>query len=145
MDGFEMQAFDYILKPLSRERFDIYIARLQDFFELRTKAFAYQNNESDFIIIKQGYDKYKIATRDIIYLEAMKDYTKITTTNGNYLVLTTFGNMLGNLSPQKFIQVHRSFIINSGNLSAIKDNKVCLGKYELPVGKIYRQKLADIF
>ncbi|MEP6674760.1 MAG: LytTR family DNA-binding domain-containing protein [Ferruginibacter sp.] len=144
LDGFELEVFDYILKPLNHERFAKCVLRLQDFFELRSKAFAYQNNEPDFIIIRQGHDKYKIALKDIIYLEAMKDYTKIITLNGNYLVLTTFANMLKSLSV-KFIQVHRSFIINSEQFSAMKDNKLYLDKYVLPIGKLYRQKLADLF
>ncbi|MEO8406209.1 MAG: LytTR family DNA-binding domain-containing protein, partial [Chitinophagaceae bacterium] len=80
IEGFEMNVFDYLLKPVSEERFEKCALRLKDFFQLRQQAFAFsREQESDFIIIRQGHDKQKLLLQDILYFEAMKDYTKIVT------------------------------------------------------------------
>ena len=67
LESYELDAFDYLLKPVSSERFATCAFRLRDFYEMRMKSFAFDNEqETNFIIIKQGYDKYKIPVQDII-------------------------------------------------------------------------------
>ena len=111
----------------------------------KQKAFAFEKEEEEnFIVIKQGYDKYKIAIHDIIYLEAMKDYTKIVTETGPYLLLGTLSGVLTKLPSKDFRQVHRSFIINIQKINAVRGNKVILQEYELPVGKFYKHTLSEI-
>ena len=145
LNGFELEAFDYILKPFNSERFSRCALRLNDFFQLKQKAFAFEKEEEEnFIVIKQGYDKYKIAIHDIIYLEAMKDYTKIVTETGPYLLLGTLSGVLTKLPSKDFRQVHRSFIINIQKINAVRGNKVILQEYELPVGKFYKHTLSEI-
>jgi two-component system, LytTR family, response regulator len=145
LDGYELQVFDYILKPVTIERFEKCALRLKDFFQLRNAAFAFSNEQDlNFIIIKQGYDKHKIALAEIVYLEAMKDYTKIVTATKNYLVLETFTNMQQKLSPDKFIRIHRSYIVNTNKITLTKNNKIYINDFELPVGKIYRKALVDL-
>ncbi len=145
LDGFELQVFDYLLKPVSSERFEKCALRLKDFFQLRNNAYAFaQEQEYDFVVIKQGYDKYKLSLHEIIYLEAMKDYTKIITALKNYLVLETFSNMQHKLPAQKFVRIHRSYIVNTDKISLIKNNKVYIESYELPVGKMYKNVLSDL-
>ncbi len=90
LDGYELQVFDYLLKPVSSERFERCALRLKEFFQLRNDAFAFSHEqESNFITIKQGYDKYKLSLNEIMYLEAMKDYTKIVTSSKRYLVFVS--------------------------------------------------------
>ncbi|MFT4154345.1 LytR/AlgR family response regulator transcription factor [Parafilimonas sp.] len=70
LDSYELQIFDYLLKPVSKERFEKCALRLKDFFLLRNNAFAYaQEQETNFIVIKQGYDKHKLPLQDVLYLE----------------------------------------------------------------------------
>jgi DNA-binding LytR/AlgR family response regulator len=142
IEGYERQAFDYLLKPLSPGRFEQCAHRLRDFFQLRAKAFAFdRHSESDVLVIKQGYERYKLHLPDILYLEAMKDYTRIVTRQCPYLVLNTLTGMMEQLPPDRFIRIHRSFIVNRDRIDALKDNKVILQTHELPVGKIYRSAL----
>jgi DNA-binding LytR/AlgR family response regulator len=145
LDGYEVEAFDYLLKPVTNERFSKCVSRLQDFFQLRDKAVAFEKeSESNFIIIKQGYDKYKINVNDILFLEAMKDYTKLVSMNTQYLVLGTLSGMYEKLPSASFIRIHRSYIVNCNKITATKGNKVYISNYELPVGKLYKKAIDGI-
>lgn len=143
LESYELDAFDYLLKPVSSERFARCALRLRDFFQLKEKAFAFDNEEGkDFIIIKQGYDKYKIALQDLVYLEAMKDYTKIITSEKQYLVLSTLNAFIERLPADIFIRIHRSYVINKTKIDAIQKNKISIQSLELPVGKMYKDALS---
>jgi len=145
IEGYELEAFDYLLKPLSAERFDHCAMRLLDFLRLRSKAYAFdKDHQTGSLVIKQGYEKFKINIPDIVYLEAMKDYTRIVTQNGQYLVLCTLSNMISQLPGDKFVRIHRSYVVNLGRVDALKGGKVYLRAHELPVGKLYKKLLNDL-
>lgn len=142
LEGFELEAFDYLLKPLSSERFARCAFRLRDFYQMRTKACAFDTEEdSNFIIIKQGYDKYKIAVHDILYVEAMRDYTRVVTAKKQYLVLSTLNGFAEKL-PETFVRIHRSYIVNRNKVDAVQKNKINIQSQELPVGKLYKHALS---
>jgi DNA-binding LytR/AlgR family response regulator len=146
IDGYELEAFDYLVKPVTEERFAKCVYRVRDFFQLREKAVAFEKeNESNFIIIKEGYDKHRIHLHDILYLEAMKDYTKIITTANPYLVLGTLTGMQEKLSSKNFIRIHRSYIVNCNKIDGTKGNKIFISTHELPVGKLYKKALGEMF
>lgn len=146
IDGYEIEAFDYLLKPVTKERFARCAVRLRDFFQLQEKVSALEKEiESNHIIIKEGYDKYKIRIHDIFFLEAMKDYTKIVTTTGSHLVLCTLAGLHERLPAEKFVRIHRSYIVNRDKLNATKGNKIWVGGFELPMGKLYKNALDGIF
>jgi DNA-binding LytR/AlgR family response regulator len=143
LEGFELEAFDYLLKPVSSERFAACAFRLRDFYRMRVKAYAFDAaQEANFIIIKQGHDKYKIAVNDIVYLEAMKDYTRITTLDKQFLVLTTLNGIIEKLPHDNFVRIHRSYVVNKSRVEGVQKNKVIIQSQELPVGKLYRHALS---
>lgn len=145
LESFEINAFDYLIKPLNPERFAKCAFRLRDFFELRSKAFDFdKKQETNFIVIKQGYDKHKLLMDDILYLEAMKDYVRIVTTTKQYLVLATLTSMEKMLPAENFVRVHRSFIVNRSKITYIEANKIHLNVNELPLGKLYKNLVAGI-
>lgn len=146
IEGYEIAAFDYLVKPITAERFSKCVYRLRDFFQLRNKAFAFeQESDTNYISIKQGYDKYKLPLQEIVYLEAMKDYSKIVTSTAQYLVLSTLSNMHSQLPPGKFTRIHRSYIVNNDKINSVKGNKIYISSYELPVGKLYKNQVDGIF
>lgn len=142
LESYELDAFDYLLKPVSSERFAKCAMRLHDFYEMRDKAFAYNSDqENNFIIIKQGYDKYKIPVHDIVYLEAMRDYTRIITFKKQYLVLSTLNGIVEKLPPEIFVRIHRSYVVNRNKVGGIQKNKINIQSHELPIGKLYKHSL----
>jgi DNA-binding LytR/AlgR family response regulator len=146
IESYEIEAFDYLLKPLTAERFARCALRLRDFCRLRVKAFAFEKEqESGTLMIKQGYEKCKLHLKDILYLEAMKDYTRIIVPGKQYLVLATLSSMQDQLPPEKFIRIHRSYVVNLDKIVRLKGNRVHLPEGELPVGKLYKNALNGIF
>jgi DNA-binding LytR/AlgR family response regulator len=142
VDGYSVQAFDYLLKPLNAERFSRCALRLRDFFQLRNKAYAFdREQEANFIIIKQGYEKHRLRLQDILYLEAMKDYTRIILSGKQYLVLAPLSVMLEKLSSDQFVRIHRSYVVNVNKVTEIKQNKIVLQTIELPLGKLYKNSM----
>ena len=145
LESYEIEAFDYLLKPLTASRFARCALRLQDFAGLRTKAFAFeQEQESGVLLIKQGHEKCKIQLQDILYVEAMKDYTRIILPGKQYLVLTTLSALQEKLPPEKFVRIHRSYLVRRDKVTRVKGNKIHLANTELPVGKMYRNVLKDL-
>ncbi len=145
LESYEKQAFDYILKPLVSERFAACARRLRDFFDLRVRAHAYDSLQQDELVIKQGYDKYKVRIAEILYLDAMKDYTRVVTASGQYLVLNTLTAMQEQLPGEKFIRIHRSFVVNRDHILYVQASSVRVQLFELPVSRLYKNSLKTIF
>jgi DNA-binding LytR/AlgR family response regulator len=146
IESYEIEAFDYLLKPLTTERFARCALRLRDFHQLKQKAFAFEKEqESGILMIKQGYEKCKLQIKEILYLEAMKDYTRIIVAGKQYLVLATLSSMQEQLPPEKFIRIHRSYVVNLDKIVRLKGNRIHLPEYDLPVGKLYKNALNGIF
>lgn len=146
IESYDLDAFDYLLKPLTAERFARCVLRLRDYFDMSRKAFDFEEKqESGNIIIKQGHDKYKLPVREILYLEAMKDYTRIKTLSGQYLVLTTLTGILDKLPADLFIRIHRSYVVNRLRVDAVEKNKISIQSQILPVGKLYKNALKPLF
>jgi len=146
IESYELNAFDYLLKPFTAERFARCAYRLYNFFQLRTKAFAFDNEQAaGYIFIKQGHEKVKLPVKDILYLEAMKDYTCIKTVSKRYLVLTTLKAILHKLPDDVFVQIHRSYIVNYTKVTAVDKNQVAIQSETFPVGKLYKAALKLYF
>jgi DNA-binding LytR/AlgR family response regulator len=146
LESYELNAFDYLLKPVSADRFARCAHRLDDFCKMRTKAFQFEESQdSGFIMIKQGHDKHKLPLRDILYLEAMKDYTRIKTVSGQYLVLNTLSGILGRLPADVFIRIHRSYVVNREKIDTVEKNSICIQSVVLPVGKLFKNALKPFF
>jgi len=142
IEAYDIEAFDYLLKPLSAERFARCMHRLEEFYRLQRDAATFaKEQESGCIVIKQGHEKMKVRVNDIVYLEAMKDYTRLVLTDGQYLVLTTLSAIQEKLPAEKFVRIHRSYIVNQEKVSSVKGNKVQVLKAELPVSKLYKDAL----
>ena len=142
LEGFELDVFDYLVKPVSSERFATCAMRLHDFCRMRVKSFSFDTEEeSNSIMIKQGYDKFKISLNDILYVEAMRDYTRVVTAEKQYLVLSTLCNFSKKL-PGSFIRIHRSYIVNRDKIESVKKNKISIHSHELSVGKLYKHALS---
>ena len=145
LESYDLDVFDYLLKPVDAQRFERCALRIRDFFDLREKAFLFEEKqEAGSIIIKQGYEKHKLYIADILYIEAMGDYTRIITGAGKYLVLESVGHMLQKLPDGKFVRIHRSYAVNRDRIRSVKGSKLYLSEYELPVGKLYKNIVKDV-
>ncbi|MEO7210475.1 MAG: LytTR family DNA-binding domain-containing protein, partial [Chitinophagaceae bacterium] len=141
LESFDLEVFDYLLKPVSSKRFATCALRIEDFSRMKYKSFAFdEETETNFIIIKQGHDKFKILIQEILYIEAMGDYTRIFTVQQQYLVLSTLNSFAERLPPN-FVRIHRSYIVNSKRIESVQKNKIFIQLKELPVGKLYKHTI----
>lgn len=143
VEGFELNAIDYLLKPISKERLTAAIRKAEDIMILRSKHIA----EKDHIIVHVEYKKTKIFLHEISYIEGLKDYVKI------YLIdrqapLLTRSNLRGMekiLPASTFLRVHNSFIVNKDRIEHCTLAKLTLPEVALPIGKKYIQNVEQFY
>ena len=145
LEGFENAALDYIVKPLKGDRFAKSMERLERFLEIQHKAelLDYTLGE-DTLFIKDGHNHVKLQLHEIIYLEALKDYTGIITRSKKYCVLTPLGNLLKEKAFQTFIRIHRSYAIQKHFIKEISAREVMVNDVLLPVGRSYKEMVEKL-
>lgn len=146
VDAFEAAALDFLVKPITGDRFARAIQRIRDYFDIRRKADLFEHSlGQDTIFIKEGHEKTKIRLHDVLYLEALRDYTTIVTPQRKYHVLTTLGNLLNEKEFRSFIRIHRSYAVQRHYVKKLDTRYVYLENISLPLGKAYRSDIEKIF
>lgn len=143
VDAFELEVFDYLLKPISKERFTKSILKLK--LELLKKNDVdNRNNVKDhaWISLKEGKRLYKIKIDDIYLIQAYGDYVRVFTTQKVYITKSKFQEFIINL-PSNFLQVHRSYSLNSNMVSYIEGNHAMVKGQKVPLSGSYKQQLVD--
>ena len=145
LEGFETMALDFLVKPLRSERFEKAMTRLRNFLEIHHKAelLDYTLGE-DTLFIKDGHTHIKLQLHEVLYLEALKDYTGIVTSKKKYCVLTPLGNLLKEKTFQSFIRIHRSYAVQKHFIDKITTREVLVNHISLPIGRSYRETLDRI-
>lgn len=144
VESFELDTLDFIAKPLKFDRFQQTIARIQDYLELKEKAQLLASTiGGDVIFIKEGHEEVKVKLHEILYLEALKDYTKIVTGVKRHYVLSNLGNLLKEKHFQAFVRVHRSYAVQKNKIQRIGTTEVILNKdISVPLGRSYKDQLS---
>ncbi len=135
-EGFELQALDYLLKPIDHKRFAAAVDKAVEFYKYKNGE---SSNEDECIYVHSEYRTIKINLKDIEYLESMQDYVKIYQLNNPKPVLTlqTLKSILEKLPEKQFTRIHRSYAIAVKQVKSIHNRKVQLHSIELPVGNSY--------
>jgi len=149
IEGFELDAVDYLLKPISAERFMKASNKAIEQLKLRQSRSPQAGVEdNDFIFVKADKKYIKIKYDDILYVEGLKDYVIIKLNTSRVITLQTMKSLEDKLVEKNFKRIHRSYILNLGKINAIIGNMVEVlengkGK-QLPIGKNYRDDLLDM-
>ncbi len=145
-ESFELEAFDFLVKPIRAGRFAQSMQRVQHYFEMKRKAelFEYSLGSDNTVFIKDGHQQIKLNLHDIVYLEALKDYTRIVTTTRKYSVLSSIGNLLLEKAFQSFLRIHRSYAVQRHYIEKITAQEVHIGNYTLPVGRSFKNVLTNL-
>ena len=144
VEGFDLDAVDYLVKPVSFERFLKAIDRLRrsSGHETVREHKLYKSNPEAFIYLKIDRVRQKIFIEDILYIESWKDYVQIHFTNGkSLLVKQTISAIENLLSDHMFLRTHRSYIVSLNKISGYKSTSLRLGVTEIPVGRLYKQNV----
>ena len=146
VDGYELDAVDYLVKPVSFERFFKAITKLNRTMghETVTTTIDYKSNPEAFVYLKVDKDMRKVFVNDIVYIESWKDYVKLFLTNNkNLLVKQTISAMENLLSEHKFMRIHRSYIVSLDKISGYNGLSVHLSDNEIPIGRLYKQAVME--
>ncbi|WP_029271673.1 LytTR family DNA-binding domain-containing protein [Flavobacterium sp. KJJ] len=143
VESFEIETLDFIVKPLKLDRFAQTVSRIEEFMEIKLKALLFEASiGGDTIYIKEGHEQTKVKLHDILYLEALKDYTLIITNKKRHCVLSSIGNLLKEDHFQSFIRIHRSFAVQKQFIQKINSSEIILNNnIAIPVGRSYKENL----
>lgn len=143
VEGFNLSAVDYLLKPYEFSRFEQAVQRAQEYYN-----FLHQKSSetSNHIYVRADYSLIKIDCNEIEYIEGLDDYIKIYLTGKKpVMTLMSLKNVLEKLAPKKFIRVHRSFIVPFGKIKHIRNKKIQLTATEIPIGASYEEAFMKTF
>jgi DNA-binding LytR/AlgR family response regulator len=138
LDGFEVNALDYLVKPISFDRFLKAAMKAKEFYEIRQKNMDEQipaSSSQGYFFIKADNKLAKILFDDILYVEALQNYVSIQTTGKKYISYLTFKSVEDYLPPAIFIKVHKSYIISAVKVDGIEANEIRIGQYHIPISR----------
>jgi DNA-binding LytR/AlgR family response regulator len=144
LEAFDVHAIDYLLKPVRKERFDIAVRRASEFFSVREKALHYELRfEKETIIIKEGNTVNNVSVDELIYLEALANYTKVVTRTRKYITLKNLKNFLEELPGEEFVRIHRSYAAAKSKIESLHSDEITVDGFVLPIGKTYRKNISN--
>lgn len=145
MDGYELNVVDYLLKPISLDRFAKAVNKaVAKELQENEPSLPASTETADYIFVKADKKLIKIRFDQINYIEGLKDYVILHTPNGRVVTLQTMKSLEIKLPSDIFMRVHRSFIVNLANISIIEGNTVQIEKKIIPIGKNYKDVLLAI-
>lgn len=145
LEGFKLEIVDYLLKPFSYEEFLVAVHKVQKLLSLEQKVPAKVDVNNEFLFIKSDYKIKRINFNDILYIEGLKDYVKVYTQNTSkpVLSLTSLKLLESKLPDNRFMRVHRSFIVNLEKIDTIERSRIVFGKEYIPVSDQYKDRFQE--
>lgn len=147
VESFELDVLDYIVKPLKMNRFSQTIARIEKYVSIRNKVLAFDNNfKQEIISLKVGNNNIDLPIAEILYLEALRDYTLLVTDKKEYYITKGLGKLLSDGLFEDFIRVHRSYAIQKQYIGEVSraSIKLKLSRKTIPIGKSFSSKIEYI-
>lgn len=143
VEGFNVSAVDYLLKPFTLKRFQQAVAKAAEYYNYKKQG----NTEiPKYIFIRADYSLLKIALTDIVYIEGLDDYLKIHLTNSNPVVARmTMKTMLEKLPASDFVRVHRSYIVPFNRIESYRNKTITIAGEEIPTGSSYEEHFLKYF
>jgi DNA-binding LytR/AlgR family response regulator len=145
IEGFKLEAMDYLLKPFSYEEFLVAAQKAKKQIELEQKATITIEANNEFLFLKSDYKIRRINFDDILYIEGLKDYVKVYLRNEPkpLLTISSMKQIEAKLPVARFMRVHRSFIVNLSRIETIERFRIVFGKVYIPVSDQYKDKFQE--
>ncbi|MFH7016877.1 LytR/AlgR family response regulator transcription factor [Flavobacterium sp. FlaQc-47] len=150
VEGFNLGAVDYLVKPIPFHRFLKSVVRAQQVLNPAANVQAISENttvpelEQDFMFVRAEYENVKMNFADILFIEGLKDYVKIYTTDNKFtLTLISLIKLENLLSSKGFSRIHRSYIINIKHVKSIQKNKVLISDKRIPISESYKNSFFE--
>ena len=141
LDGFQLNVLDYLLKPITFERFFKAAAKARDYHKLLKGSPS--GPVEDYFFIKCGGKFEKIFFDDILYIEGMQNYVTIYTAKGKYITMLSLKSLEEKLPPAGFIRVHRSFMAAVSKIDSIEPAELTIAANRIPISRGYRDTVME--
>ena len=139
VEGFELNAIDYLLKPFSFERFWKAVMKVRSLRETGIQSGAGTTAEPDYFFIKSDNKLVKIKYDEILFVEALQNYVAVHTTDKKYITYLTFRSIEEYLPAARFVRTHKSFIVAAGKVESIEGNDIRIGQHHIPISRTERE------
>lgn len=147
LEGFQLNVMDYLLKPITFDRFFKAANKAKDYNQLLTKTTQSDTHktdkEEDYFFIKCGSKYEKIYFDDILYVQGMQNYVTIYTSKGKYMTLLYLKNLEENLDKKAFIRVHKSYIVSINKIEGIEGNEIFIQSNKIPISRNYHDMVIE--
>lgn len=147
LDSYEVEAIDYLVKPIRLDRFRKAVQKALTYHTLlhTEEKESVGNVEADFILVKSDRRYMKIGLPDILFIEGLKDYVIIHTENDRVITKMNLKNIHEKLPKNQFLRINKSYIVNSLLIDSFDNNDVYIKKHTIPIGNAYREFFFDLF
>ncbi len=139
VEGFELNVLDYLVKPISFQRFLKAISKVNDKLSEKTMEGSAMTNTSEFAFFKVDKKMVKIFFKDILYIESLKDYVKIKTIYEDFITHKNLRSITEIIPMDKFIRIHKSYIISVSQVESVVGNTVQISGKSIPIGRNYQK------
>jgi DNA-binding LytR/AlgR family response regulator len=146
LDGFNLNALDYLVKPISFDRFFKAVLKAKEYYEVRqknTSAHETKDPSAAYFFIKADNKLIKIFFDDILFIEALQNYVTIHTTEKKYITYLTFKSVEEYLPADNFIKCHKSFIVAAAKVSSIDGNEIIIDKHHIPISRNNKEEVME--
>lgn len=143
VEGFELEVVDYLVKPIGAERFVKAVWRARDLFELKKSNKAVNTPGQDYFFIKSDNKLVRILFDDLLYAEALQNYVTLHTVSKKYITYLTFRSVEDYLPADRFIRVHKSFIVSASRIDSIEGNDIRIGEHYIPISRNLKEEVMD--
>ncbi len=142
LKGYELDVLDYLLKPIPFPRF---VKAVNKAFKIKELSENIKNKNQDFIFVRLNKKKLKkLVINDIITIESVKDYIKISTTKEHFLTHQTLQSFIESLPADKFLRIHRSFVVAIDKIDAIEGNSILVNNQRFTIGRSYLNTVKEV-
>ncbi len=146
LDSYEVEAIDYLLKPISKERFSRAVQRGQQYHDLlkESKTDVDQVQE-DYLLIRADRRFIKVQFSDILFISSLKDYVIIHTTTTRIITWMNLKTIHSKLPAHRFIRVSKSYVVNKEQITNFDNNKIYIQDQDIPIGKAYQSDFFSLY
>jgi DNA-binding LytR/AlgR family response regulator len=146
LDGFELNALDYLVKPISFDRFLKAALKAKEYYEVRQKNDADKTpvaEAGDYFFIKANNKLVKVSFSDILFIEALQNYVVVHTQEKKLITYLTFKSVEEYLPSSQFIKVHKSFIVSATKIDSIEGNDIRIDQHHIPISRNLKDEVMD--
>jgi len=140
IEGFDLHAADYLLKPISYERFLDAVNNFRQIYSIKAKI-DQPGSSADFFFVKIDRKMHKIDFQKILWIESLSDYLKIETTEGTKVTRETISSTEEKLPNSQFLRIHRSFIIAIDKIESYSNEELIIQNNSIPISRTYKEKV----